>query len=112
MFRHNDHPSSDPIFAALGNEIVMWIDDDKCRVRFVKLQIRHVFSSPQCNYFVGFCAAFLSGTTNVTELRSRMRWFASANSMSTLCGPGRRPIRMIGLPLASAQTHEESSTVT
>ena len=33
-------------------------------------------------------------------------------SISTLCGPGGRPRRMIGVPLASAQCHGASSTVT
>jgi hypothetical protein len=38
-------------------------------------------------------------------------WFASTNSISTLCGPGGRAPRMSGLPLASAQCHGASSTV-
>ena len=56
-------------------------------------------------------AAFL-GTSNVTVPLSTGWWFASTSSISTLCGPGGSPCRMSGLPLASAQCHGASSTVT
>jgi hypothetical protein len=32
------------VFAALRNEIVVWIDDEKCSDLFVNLQIGHVLS--------------------------------------------------------------------
>jgi hypothetical protein len=33
-----------PYFASLGNEIVVWIDDEKCSDLFLKLQICHFLS--------------------------------------------------------------------
>ena len=57
-------------------------------------------------------AAAFFGTSNVTVPLSTGWWFASTSSISTLCGPGGSPRRMSGVPLASAQCHGASSTVT
>jgi hypothetical protein len=113
---------SDPILCRPRNEIVVRIDDEKYSDLFVKLQICYVLSfyaftnrslfGDNAPRHCCFSDAIFSGMTNVTTPLSRGWWFASSNSMSTLCGPGRRPIRMIGLPLASAHTHEASSTLT
>src|SRR5688572_19476035 len=56
-------------------------------------------------------AAF-DGTSNLTVRLSTTSSFALTSSISTVCGPGDMPCRMIGVPLASAQRHPALSTVT
>lgn len=57
-------------------------------------------------------SAAAPGTSNVTLPLSTTWWFAFTSSISTLCGPGGKPRRMSGVPLASAQCQGASSTVT
>ena len=45
VIRFFNSPYAIPHFAPLGNEVVMWIDHQKCSDLFVELRICHVSSS-------------------------------------------------------------------
>src|SRR3954471_1817362 len=64
----------------------------------------HVIASTiPAHRVLGFVA--FSGIVNVTVFLSRIWWFESANSTSSLCSPGGSPCKTIGVPLDSSQCH-------